>query len=163
MIATGLSGAYLHPIPNWNPLDLVMCCSGVLLGVRAGAGVAALTMLAYSLLNPYGAAPPLVTVSQVVGEAGYAVAGGVLARLEVPSYGPLVRAAALAVAAVATTVWFDLLTNLATAWMLGQLRATMIGGIPFALLHLAWNLIAFVAVGAALLPVLARYRARLSS
>src|SRR5436190_18343724 len=120
-------------------------------------------MLAYSLLNPYGAAPPLVTVSQVVGEAGYAVAGGVLAGLDVPARGPVARATALAITAVVTTVWFDLVTNLATAWMMGQMRATMIGGIPFALLHLAWNLIAFVAVGAALLPVLARYRARLSS
>ena len=68
-MAAGLTGAYAETIPNFEVLTLVVFCSGVLLGVRDGVMTGAITMLVYSLLNPYGAAPPLITLSQVVGEA----------------------------------------------------------------------------------------------
>src|SRR4029077_10737548 len=89
MVAAGLTGVYAETIPNFEVLTLVVFCSGVLLGARDGALVGMVTMLIYSLLNPYGAVHPLITVSQVAGEvlaglagAGFAAAG--LAAAPIP-------------------------------------------------------------------------------
>jgi hypothetical protein len=74
-----------------------------------------------------------------------------------------VRAAWLVVAATAVTAIFDLITNLATGWIYGQLVPTLIGGIPFSLLHIASNVALFAALGTPLVAVFAHYRARLSA
>ena len=163
MMAAGLTGSYLHPIPNFEPLTLVMFCSGVLLGVRDGVVIGAMTMLVYSLLNPYGAVHPLVLLAQVVGEGVTGGAGGVFASLRLPGRGIAVRAAALAVAGLLLTAGFDLITNLATGIVFGQMKATLIGGIPVSLFHIATNVAMFAAVGTPLVAVFARYRERLSS
>src|SRR5258706_174159 len=134
--------------------------SGGLLGVRDGAGVAALTMLVYSLLNPYGPAHPLVTAAQVVGMACVGAVGGALFGLAHASV--RVRAIVLGLAGALLTLVYDLITNVATGIVFGQMRATLIGGIPFALPHIGWNAAVFATVGPALVAVLARYRSRLS-
>src|SRR5262249_59235061 len=79
LIAAGLTGVYAETIPNFEVLTLVVFCSGVLLGARDGGLVGAVTMLVYSLLNPYGAVHPLVTASQVAGEVLAGLAGGAFA------------------------------------------------------------------------------------
>jgi hypothetical protein len=161
MVAVGLTGAYAESIPNFELLTLVGFASGVLLGARLGAGVAALTMLVFSLLNPYGAAPPLVTASQVIGAALSGVAGALcigVARRSVAA-----RVVVLGLVGAVLTLVFDLLTNLASGVVFGQMRVILLGGIPFALWHIATNTALFAAVGPVLVPVLARYRERLSS
>ncbi len=163
MMAAGLTGAYLPRIPNFEPLTLTMFCSGVLLGVRDGMLIGSLTMLVYSLLNPYGAVHPLVLAAQVAGEALTGAAGGVFAGLGLPGRGVVVRAATLAAAGAALTAVYDLTTNVASGIVFGQMKAILIGGIPFALLHIATNLAMFAAVGTPLVAVFARYRERLSS
>jgi uncharacterized membrane protein len=163
MMAAGLTGSYLHPIPNFEPLTLVMFCSGVLLGVRDGALIGALTMLVYSLLNPYGAVHPLVLLAQVVGEAVTGAAGGSFASLGLPARSVAARAVTLAAGGFLLTAVFDLITNLATGIVFGQMKATLIGGIPFSLFHIATNVAMFAAVGTPLVAVFARYRQRLSS
>lgn len=163
MMASGLTGSYLHPIPNFEPLTLVMFCSGVLLGVRDGVLIGGLTMLVYSLLNPYGAVHPLVMVAQVAGEALAGAAGGAFAWLGLPGRGIVVRGCALAATGLLLTAWFDLITNLATGIVFGQIKATLIGGIPFSLFHIGTNVAMFAAVGTPLVAVFARYRVRLSS
>jgi uncharacterized membrane protein len=163
MMAAGLTGSYLHPIPNFEPLTLVMFCSGVLLGIRDGALIGALTMLVYSLLNPYGAVHPLVLLAQVVGEALAGTAGGLFAWLRLPGRSLAVRAGTLAAAGFTLTAAFDLITNAATGVIFGQMKATLIGGIPFSLFHIATNVAMFAAVGTPLVAVFARYRERLSS
>ncbi|NOT33759.1 MAG: hypothetical protein HOP12_06260, partial [Candidatus Eisenbacteria bacterium] len=75
VMAVGLTGAYAESIPNFEMLTLSAFAAGVLLGMRDGAAVAGLTMLAYTLLNPYGPAHPWVMASQVVGMAFAGVAG----------------------------------------------------------------------------------------
>jgi len=163
MMAAGLTGAYLHPIPNFEPLTLAMFCSGVLLGVRDGVLIGGLTMLVYSLLNPYGAVHPLVMSAQVAGEALTGAAGGVFAWLGLPGRGLVLRAATLAVAGVVLTACFDLITNVATGIVFGQMKATLIGGMAFAFFHIATNTAMFAVVGPPLVAVFARYRERLSS
>ena len=162
-MGAGLGGAYLHPVPNLQPLDLVILSAGFLLGARDGLVIGSLTMLVYSLLNPYGAAHPLVTLSQVIGESGYVLGGGLLAALGLARWPLALRMAALGAAALPLTLFFDLITNLATGLLYGQQRVILLGGIPFALVHLAGNAVLFAGVGAPLAAVLARYRERLSS
>ena len=163
MVAASLTGVYAEQIPNFEVMTLVVFCSGVLLGVRDGSLIGALAELIYSLLNPYGSAHPLVTLSQVCGVAAAGALGGVAARIDLASRAPFPRAVALASAAVGVTVWFDILTNLATGMVYGQVRAVLIGGIPFSLVHIASNLALFVVLGTPLVGVFSRYRARLSS
>jgi uncharacterized membrane protein len=163
MMAAGLTGAYLPRIPNFEPLTLVMFCTGVLLGVRDGVLIGGLTMLVYTLLNPYGAVHPLVMSAQIAGEALTGAAGGAFAWLRFPGRGIAVRAVALAVAGLMLTACFDFITNVATGIVFGQIKATLIGGIPFSLFHVATNTAMFAVVGAPLVAVFARYRERLSS
>jgi hypothetical protein len=162
-VAAGLTGAYAETIPNFEVLTLVVFCAGFLLGVRDGALTGAVTMLVYSLLNPYGAAPPLITLSQVVGEVAAGVAGGALAASGIATLRPGVRAAALALSAILLTLFFDLVTNLATGIVIGQVRVALIGGIPFSLWHIGWNVVLFAAIGTPLIGGLSHYRSRLSS
>ena len=53
--------------------------------------------------------------------------------------------------------------NLATGVVFGQIRLTLLGGIPFSLWHIGWNVVLFVALGTPLVRVFAHYRGRLSS
>ena len=163
MMAAGLTGVYVPHPPNFEPLTLVVFCSGVLLGVRDGILVGGLTMLVYSLLNPYGGVHPLIMASQVAGQMAAGAAGGVFAALGLASRGLPVRVVTLAAAGLVLTAGYDLITNVTTGIVFGQIRATLIGGLPFALFHIGTNIAMFAAVGPPLVAVFARYRARLSA
>ncbi len=163
LVAACLTGLYAPRPPDFEVQTLGVFCAGVLLGARDGALVGALTMLAYSLLNPYGPAHPLVTLAQVLGEVAPGLAGGAFARLGLHARSAGARATALGALAVALTVWFDVLTNLATGLLIGQMRVVLLQGIPFALWHTGSNLLLFVLLGTPLVAVFGRYRARLSS
>src|SRR5262245_4083035 len=113
LIAAGLTGVYAETIPNFEVLTLVVFCAGVLLGARDGALVGALTMLVYSLLNPYGPGPPLVTAAQVVGNGVSGLAGAAFARLGWPARPAALRGAALVACAVLVTAFYDVSTNVA--------------------------------------------------
>jgi hypothetical protein len=135
----------------------------VLLGARDGALVGGITMLIYSVLNPYGPAPPLVTAAQVVGNMATGIAGAVFRGLGLAERPVPVRIAALVVCAVAVTLFYDLITNVATGLVFGQMRTMLLLGIPFALWHIGWNIVLFVALGTPLTAVSARYAQRLSA
>lgn len=163
MVAAGLAGVYAEPWPNFEVLTLVVFLAGVLLGAGWGAGVGALSMLAYSLLNPYGPAHPLVTLSQVLGESAAGPAGAWFFVAGIVARTAKLRAAVLAVCAIVLTAFFDFVTNLASGLVYGQIRATLIGGILFSLWHIGTNILLFVALGTPLVGLFSRYRARLSS
>jgi hypothetical protein len=154
---------YAETIPNFEVLTLVVFCSGVLLGARDGILVGVLTMLAFSLLNPYGPAHPLVTAAQVAGNALSGAGGALFARFGLPARSVAVRAATLALAAVLLTGCYDLVTNVATGVVFGQMRTWLLAGIPFALWHIAFNVALFAALGTPLTAVFARYAERLSA
>jgi len=161
LVAVGLTGAYAESIPNFESLSLVALCSGVLLGLRDGVIVSSLTMLLYTLLNPYGPAPPLVMSAQVVGMALAGASGAWFASLGGPAWPAARRAAVLAAIAIVVTAAFDLVTNLATGLVFGKIRFWLIAGIPFSLWHIGFNVALFAALGTPLTAVLARYSARL--
>lgn len=162
MMAAALTGVYAEAIPNFEVMTLVVFVSGILLGTRDGMLVGGLTMLVYSLLNPYGAVHPLVTAAQIAGEVVPGAAGGIAARLGLPAQPAKRRAILLGAIGAGVTLWFDLVTNLATGLVYGQPGAVLIGGIPFSLWHIGTNLALFVVLGTPLVGVFAHYRARLS-
>jgi len=162
LVAAGLTGVYAESIPNFEVLTLVVFCAGVLLGARDGMLVGALSMGAFTLLNPYGPAHPLVMAAQIAGTSAAGLGGALFRRAGLPAQPAGVRAAALAVAAVVLTAWFDFVTNLATGVIMGQVRPYLIAGIPFSLWHIGYNVALFVALGTALVAVFARYSERLA-
>jgi len=163
LIAAGLTGVYAEPIPNFEVLTLVVFCSGVLLGARDGALVGGLTMLVFSLLNPYGPAHPIVTAAQVAGNVVSGIAGATYARLGMPGRPAATRIVALVLIAIVVTAFYDLLTNVATGLVFGQMRTWLLAGIPFALWHIGYNIAIFATLGAPLSAVAARYSERLSA
>jgi len=135
----------------------------VLLGPRDGALVGGLTMLVYSLLNPYGPAPPLVTAAQIAGNGASGLAGAAFARLGWPARPAAARGVALVLCAVLVTAFYDLVTNVATGVVFGQMRFWLLAGIPFALWHIGYNIALFAVLGTPLVAVFARYAERLSA
>ena len=163
MTAAALTGVYAEQIPNFEVMTLVVFAAGFLLGAPDGALVGGLAETVYSLLNPYGPAHPLVTLAQAAGIALAGVAGGLTARAQPQRWPIAARVAVIGLIGVIVTATFDLLTNVATGVVMGQMKAMLIGGIPFALWHIATNGVLFAALGTALMSVVTRYRSRLSS
>lgn len=163
MIAAGLAGVYVENIPNFEVLTLVVFCSGVLLGARDGALVGAIASLIFSLLNPYGPVHPLVTAAQVTGYTVTGLAGAGFRVLGLAGRPLAVRIPVLGLCALLLTAFFDLITNVATGLVYGQMRTMLLAGIPFALWHIGTNIALFVALGTPLTAVSARYAQRLSA
>jgi ABC-type Fe3+-siderophore transport system permease subunit len=162
LVAAGLTGAYAESVPNFELLTLVAFASGVLLGARDGMLVSGLMMLLFTLLNPYGPAPPAVMLAQILGMSLAGAAGALFARLGGHHWPIPRRVLALATLAVVVTAAYDLLTNVATGLVFGQMRYWLLAGIPFSLWHIGFNVALFSAVGSPLTAVLARYAERLS-
>lgn len=163
LVALGLTGAYAESIPNLELLTLVAFGSGVLLGLRDGVLVGGLTMLLFTLLNPYGPAPPLVMLAQVLGMSLAGAAGAAFARAGGAGWPAPRRAAVLAIIAAVITAIYDLMTNVATGVQFGQMRLVLLAGIPFSLWHIGFNVALFAVIGTPLAAVLARYAERLEA
>ena len=65
--------------------------------------------------------------------------------------------------AIIVTAFYDLLTNVATGLVYGQMRTWLLAGIPFALWHIGYNIALFATLGDPLSAVSARYSERLSA
>jgi hypothetical protein len=157
LASLGVTAGYLLAgLPNVELISLVLFTAGFLLGARDGAVTGGASGLLYTVLNPYGPAHPAVSAAQV---AGFAIIGaaGALARPGVIwSRGPLPAAALLGLLGALFTALYDLLTNAAFGWIIGQVRATVLLGIPFLVIHVVSNAAIFAVVGSSLLSVLRR-------
>jgi hypothetical protein len=122
--------------------------------------IGAVAMGFYSLANPQGMAHPLVFASQVLGRAVVGAMGGWAASIGLPGSLPL-RSLALAGWAVVSSVSYDLLTNVASGMVYGQMIPSLILGIPWALAHLASNAVFFIVIGLPLIRLLEPRRAQL--
>ena len=143
---------YVHLIPNFEFLTVILFAGGWVVGPLWGAIAASLGEALYSVFNPYGVAPPLVFLSQIVGMAGSGVLGGVLGRL--PVGGKRRLWVLVVLAGIVATVSFDLLTNLASGVMFGQWRTTLKMALPFAAAHLGSNAVLFASIGVLLVRAL---------
>lgn len=160
--AVGIAaGRLMAGVPNVEFMTLVVFLGGAFCGARAGAAIGSLVMLAHSLLNPLGPAPPPLLLAQVAGYAAAGLGGGFFVRglrLSGP-WGVLAGAAA----GFAVTVVYDALTTLATAFVaLGAagfregLGGIVVAGIVFSAIHVGVNTALFAV---AVPPILATGRA----
>lgn len=131
--ATALSTNYLMiGLVNVKFMDLIVFLGGYLFGTGFGVQVGILTWLVYGTVNPYGFNFPTLIVT-VIGEMIYGIAGGLSRKKVKPSGYPTFEFVFIG---FLTTFIYDLLTNIATAYIVGiPLFITLINGIPFALIH----------------------------
>lgn len=106
-------GYLLAEVPNVELMTVVVFLSGVFLGARLGATVGLLSILFYSLFNPFG--PPLLPlmIAQLIGFAVIGSTGGLLKeQLHRTGTGVVITSA---LAGLVLTLIYDFLTTVATA------------------------------------------------
>ena len=117
-VAAILASNYaLAAIPNVKLFDLLVFVAGYTLGVRRGATVAVAAWFVYGQVNPFGYAPAPLLITLMAAEVGYALAGAVVRRIAPPDrvrLGPGLAWAAFACAALASTIAYDVATNVYT-------------------------------------------------
>ncbi|MDA0797846.1 MAG: hypothetical protein O2826_06890 [Chloroflexi bacterium] len=119
VLAILVSNYALAGLPNVKLFDLLVFVAGYSLGMRRGLVVAATAMLLYDVANPWGPAQAPLLLTKVGAEMGYAIAGAVFARLALMKalrLGLSKASIGFVIAALVTTVAYDLATNLYTAY-----------------------------------------------
>jgi len=139
-------------VPNVEFFTFVVFASGYLLGMVEGGVVGGLSMLIYTTFNPYGFPPWPIALSQVVSMILIGVTGGMIFKMGLVIFLKVSSFILMALCGVILTLLYDLLTNLAVAYTVGQFLPVMAAGIPFSLVHVASNTVIFVV----LTPVLCR-------
>lgn len=130
---------------NIKLMDLIVFTGGYLHGSLFGTSLGVLIWLVYGTMNPYGFnLPTLIATS--LSEALYGIFGGIIrGRVEVKR--GLNSSLRFGVIGFFLTLIYDIITNVATAWIVGiPVSAALIAGIPFSLLHQVSNTV-FFAVG----------------
>ena len=162
-------------VPNVEFFTFVVFSSGYLLGVLEGLLVGVISMSLYtSLITPYGLPPLPIAFAQVFSMALIGLSGGMYrtvhtgglaSRLHLVrpdkrrSYFTGLRFLTMGLFGLGLTLIYDFLTNLATAYVMGQFWPVMIAAIPFALLHILSNVAIFVI----LTPVLLKFSRMLTA
>jgi hypothetical protein len=156
-------------VPNVEFFTFVIFSSGYLLGAIEGLLVGIISMSIYtSIITPYGLPPLPIAFAQVfsmalIGLAGgmhpMANSGGFAAKLQLSrcdkksSSFTGFKFLTMGLWGLVLTLLYDLLTNLATAYVMGKFLPVMIAAIPFALLHILSNIAIFVVLTPALLKL----------
>jgi hypothetical protein len=149
----------LLSVPNVEFFTFVVFSAGYLLGIIEGLLVGVISMSLYtSIITPYGLPPLPIAFAQVFSMALIGLTGGFVFKLHLvrfdkrPSSLTLFKFLTMGLFGLGLTLIYDLLTNLATAYVMGQFVPVMISAIPFALIHILSNIALFVV----LTPVLLR-------
>lgn len=139
-------------VPNVEFFTFVVFSSGFLLGIIEGCLVGIISMSLYTtLITPYGLPPLPIALAQVFSMALIGIAGG-LNRMVHTGFPRELEFLIMGLLGLGLTLIYDLLTNLATAYVMGQFSPVMISAIPFALIHILSNIVIFVV----LTPILLR-------
>jgi hypothetical protein len=145
-----IMGYLLAGVPNIELMTLTVFLAGVFLGARMGAVVGALSILFYSLFNPFGPPMPPLLVSQLAGFCLVGVSGGIMG----PLFHRTVRAGVVASGAAGfiVTVVYDVLTTVATVFIavgaggFGRgFWGIFLAGVTFTALHALSNTALFAA------------------
>jgi len=139
-------------IPNLEFFTFVVFASGYLLGAVEGGIVGGLSILIYTTFNPYGFPPVPIALSQIVSMILIGVIGGMIFKIGFPILLNVSTLVLMAFCGVILTLFYDLLTNLAVAYVVGQFLPVMLAAIPFSLMHVGSNAVIFVV----LTPILYR-------
>jgi hypothetical protein len=133
-------------VPNIEFLTFVIFSAGYLLGMMEGMIVGIIAMSIYtSIITPYGLPPLPIALAQIISMALTGFAGGLTYRLELLNlFKSFLPYLIMGLLGLALTVIYDLLTNLAVAYVMGQFRPVMIAAIPFVAIHLLSNFVIFL-------------------
>ncbi|UCB51898.1 MAG: ECF transporter S component [Candidatus Zixiibacteriota bacterium] len=147
-------------VPNVEFFTFIVFSSGYLLGMIGGAVVGVIAMSIYtSFVTPYGFPPLPIALAQVLSMALIGFAGGLVFRLDRSAFRPDFSSRTIGViltmgiSGLALTLFYDLLTNLATALVVGQFWPVMVAAVPFSLLHIVSNVVIFVVLSPLLLKM----------
>jgi hypothetical protein len=147
LAALTVAGGYLlSGIPNVEVMTLLAFAGGWLTGIAGGAAIGILGMGLFTAANPYGAAVPLVAVAQVMSMGLVGACGGLWSRSG--GAGPRSPSALrLGAMGAGLTLVYDLNTNVAIGVSFSQVVPTLVGGVPFALIHICSNALVFAIAG----------------
>jgi len=148
-------GYALAQFPNIELVTTIIFLSGYVLGWRNGALIGLVAEGIYSTFSPYGMPPLPVLLAQMLGMCLAGIAGGRLQRIL--NSGRLQKTRlVLGLAGFSITLFYDLLTTLATAAVLGLGRSSLWGLFAYGGVFYALHLVSNVLIFALLLPVLLR-------
>ncbi len=150
----------LLSVPNVEFFTFIIFSSGYLLGMIGGAVVGIISISIYtSVITPYGLPPLPIAFAQILSMALIGFAGGLAFKFNVVSIDEnspsrlFVHYFIMGVFGLVLTIIYDLFTNLAVAFVMGQFLPVMVAAIPFALIHILSNVIIFVVFGPHLLMI----------
>ncbi len=158
-VALGFALAF---IPNIELVTLTLALGGALLGPSRGAITGAIGFGTYSLLSPYGIAPPPLFAAQIIGGAIIGLGGAFIARLDARIVRRWLFNLSAGLVGACVTFIYDLLTNIGSFIAVASSETLMpflIGGIAFSAVHVLANGLIF----GILFPLIAgRFRASFS-
>lgn len=131
-------------IPNVEFFTFVVFSSGYLLGMLEGGVVGGLSIFIYTTFNPYGFPPLPIALAQILSMIFIGVFGGLIFKAGLIILVKLSSLIFMGLAGVILTLVYDLLTNLAVAYVVGQFIPVMLAAIPFSLIHIGSNVVIFI-------------------
>lgn len=160
-VAVGVvAGLALSAVPNVELVTAVCFSAGFLLGPAGGLLTGALTETLYAGFHPLGSSLGILLAAQIAGMIIAGLSGAAASVLSGPARTGFRWRIAVVGLGTAATLVFDLLTNLAFPVAAGfsppQTLLSLTAAVPFALLHLASNLLVFTLIVVPLLPRLER-------
>lgn len=155
-VAVGVALGYLlAPVPNVELVTATCFCAGYLLGFGTGVLCSMLIEVLFAGFHPMGSSVGITLVAQTLGMMGAGALGALCSPVSRRTK-DAVRVSLVVLFGLASTVWFELLTNLAFPVAAGfsfeQTLASFVLAIPFSGIHIASNIIVFMVVVAPLLP-----------
>ena len=155
-------GFLLAEVPNIELMTVSVFLGGVILGSGSGAIVGVLSILFYSIFNPYGPPLPPLLLAQTAGFALIGSAGGFMrARLVEGGKASYLFSA---LAGLLLTIFYDSLTTVATAvvvlgagGLLKGLAGFFIAGALFMVVHVLSNTIVFTLTAVPVLRAVASW------
>lgn len=145
----------LLSVPNIEFFTFTIFASGYLLGMLCGVVVGIISISIYtSLITPYGLPPLPIALAQILSMALVGFAGWLVSKSQiVTSFSSFVSFFVMGIFGLVLTIIYDLFTNLAVAFVMGQFLPVMFAAIPFTLIHILSNVIIFVVFTPFLLKV----------
>jgi len=147
-------------VPNVEFFTFVVFSSGFLLGIIEGCLVGIISMSLYtSTITLYGLPPLPIAFAQVFSMALIGLSGGLAFKLHLIRFDKKLssfsgfRFLTMGLFGLGLTLIYDLFTNLATAFVMGQFLPVMISAIPFALIHILSNVAIFIVLTPILLKL----------
>ena len=145
----------LLSVPNVEFFTFIVFSSGYLLGMVGGMVVGIVSISIYTtLITPYGLPPLPIALAQIFSMALIGLVGGLVFRFRiVVSFRSFLPYIVMGISGLALTIIYDLFTNLAVAFVMGQFLPVMIAAIPFATVHTLSNIVIFVVFAPLLLRI----------